>query len=448
MKKLGKLFPEVDIATKVNSDKTFVWVKRHITPSTQSKIVALGLPGVYLKKDEKRIYPFGSLFSHIVGVCNSEGVGVFGVERSFNDELIQKTENHLTLTMDFRVQHIIHSLLLEGVKNFKAKSGYVIVMEVGTGHILGQVSLPDFNPNSTDNECDLFFNPAIQGTFEHGSTFKILNTAIALDSKVASLESVVDTSSKIRIGKFLVDDFKGEYRLMSLAESFIKSSNIGAIKIVQKTGPILQKKYFEQFGLFQKVPIFFEAANSIYPKNWTTTTMMTASYGYGISVSAMQLIRAVHAIINKGILINPSIAFNQKSLPVRVIGEDVSNVMRNLMRDVVREKAKKADIDGYEVIGKTGTAYQIQSSKGYGSKKKRTTSFIGAFPKEKPKIMVFVSLNDPQAVEGTYGYATGGWNAAEVAGKIIEKVGNLLNIENSNSFINYENPKIMFIKAR
>lgn len=447
--KLGKLFPEVDVSKKINTEKSFVWIKRHISPKMQAKIHSIGLPGVYLKKDEKRVYPFGSLFSHIIGTCNSEGSGVFGVERFFDNSLLENTEHSLRLTLDIRIQHIIYEALKSGIDEFKADGGYAVAMEVGTGNILSIVSLPDFDPNQSKIDTSLFFNPAVQASFEHGSTFKIFNTAIALDSGAANLKTKVDATSKIRIGKFVVDDFKGAYKFMDLCETFVRSSNIASIKFSQIIGMLVQKNYFKKFGLFEKVPFLKEAANPIYPSTWTNVTTMTSSYGYGISVTPMQLIRAVHAIINDGIIINPSITFSNHNLTgKKVISSEVSKIMRRFMRQAVQEKAKKADIDGYEVIGKSGTAYQRQGLKGYGAIKKRNASIICAFPEKKPKILLFLSLNDPKPIAKTFGYATAGWNAAEVAGKIIEKIGPILNIEYNNTAINNDYPKLMLIKAK
>jgi cell division protein FtsI (penicillin-binding protein 3) len=281
------------------------------------------------------------------------------------------------------------------------------------------------------------------GVYEPGSTFKILNTAIALESGKAKLDSTFDARFPIRIGRFTVDDFKGKYRVLSLTEAFIYSSNIAAIKIAQMFGMNTQKEYFEKFGLFKSVSLEIpEIGQPLVPARWSESGMMTMSYGYGISVTPLQSLRAVAAIVNNGVLVSPTlVSLSGEEAEKRaaffdaqphVVSLKTSASIRDLMRMVVGEgTAKKADVAGYEVIGKTGTAYQSKGRTGYGALKSRTTSFIGAFPKDNPQYAIIVMLDDPKPSKETYGYATAGWNAAPTAGKIISRIAPALGVPSS-----------------
>lgn len=430
LKTVIKNISEKELREKLKSGKSFLWLARHITPIMQQEINDLGVPGVYLRRDQTRVYPHGALCSHIVGFCGLDGEGLGGIER-FYDAQLQCDKQPLQLSLDLRVQYILREQLQQGIEEFSAKGGNAIVMNVKTGEILGMVSCPDFNPHQLNlAKQDSFFNRNTLGVYEPGSVFKILNVAIALESGSANLESIYSTAEPISIGRFKVRDFKGTGKPLTLQEAFIRSSNIASIKISQQFGMKRQQEYLKRFGALEKVNLeLSELGSPLVPKKWSEASMMTISYGYGISQTPLQILYMVNGLINNGKKVSPTLIKKEKNdVPFeQTISQKTSEVIRNLMRLVVSEgTGRKANIEGYDVFGKTGTVYQ-QTQKGYGSDKnrQRTTTFTGGFPYQDPQITVIVMLDDPKANKETYGYATAGWNVTKVAGNIIEKVAPL-----------------------
>jgi cell division protein FtsI (penicillin-binding protein 3) len=460
LKTVIKNISETELREKLTSGKSFLWLVRHITPKLQKEINDLGVPGVYLRRDQTRIYPHGALCSHIVGFCGLDGEGLGGIER-FYDAQLQCDKQPLQLSLDLRVQYILKDQLQQGMDEFSAKGGNAIVMNVKTGEILGMVSLPDFNPHQLSGaNHDAFFNRNTLGVYEPGSVFKILNVAIALESGCANLESIYSTAEPVSIGRFKVTDFKGTGKPLTLQEAFIKSSNIASIKISQQFGMKRQQEYMKRFGALQKVKLeISELGAPIIPKKWSEASMMTISYGYGISQTPLQILYMVNGLINNGKKVDPTLVKKEKGdvLYEQTISQKTSEAIRQLMRLVVCEgTGRKADVEGYEVFGKTGTVYQ-QMQKGYGSDKnrQRTTTFIGGFPYQNPEIVVIAMLDDPKANKETYGYATAGWNVAKVAGHIIEKVAPLYMSPNYtsktlqiNNDVDAETPKVCSISMR
>ncbi len=434
--KLSGLIPELEyksVLRKLSSGKKgFVWVVRHISPKLQQAVNHLGIPGIYLQKDERRVYPYGPLVSHVLGYCGIDNNGLAGVEKYF-DERLNHTRDPLFLSIDMRVQHIVHDELSKSVIEFEAEGGSAMVMEVKTGELLAMVSLPDYDPNlPNQNQVSATFNRNTLGTYESGSTFKIFNTSIALETGIASLSSRYDNTSPIRVGRFLIKDFRVPKRgLLDVQEVFIHSSNIGSAKMALKFGAAVQQKFLDKFGLL-KPPILEipEIGSPLVPKVWRPATTMTIAYGYGIAVSPLQLLNAVTGIINDGWL-HPAtlVKRNPQSRPepIRLISSKTSAKMRDLMRLVVTNgTARRANVPGYEVFGKTGSAHKLQG-RGYADKAK-VTSFIGAFPKSNPQYIVLLFLDNPKPTKNTHGYSTGGWNATPTGGRIITRMAPLLGV--------------------
>lgn len=432
--KLSKIegFPDYDHIKQKLKDKNkhFVWITRHVTPQIQEKVFDLGLPGVQFQRDYKRIYIHGNLFSHVIGCSDIDGNGVCGLEKQYTNELFIKDTlpKKLVTTLDLRIQSIIYEELNAAIEKFNAEGGNAILMSVD-GEVLAMVSLPDFDPNNLkSSSSDAMFNRNTLGAFEQGSILKILNTAIALDSGSATLGSRFDATSPIKIGRFSIKDFKGKNRPLTLAEAFVFSSNIASAKIAQGFGSTVQKKYMEKFGMLEKPKIELpELGHSIVPANWTETTCMTVSYGYGLAVTPLQLLTAITSVINDGISVTPTLIYGKKhrsSGRLQLVSSETSATIRDLMRAVVCfGTGKKAAVDGVEIFGKTGTAYKL-TGKSYGSdgNRKRITTFLGGFPKDKPKYMLLISLDNPKATSETFGYATAGWNIAPTAKNIFNRI--------------------------
>ena len=442
-KKLHDLFPHLayeKLLKKLQSESGFVWIERHVSPKMQQSVHSLGIPGVYLQSDQKRVYPHGNLACHVIGRCDVDGAGVSGIEGSFDTQLKTNPED-LKLSLDIRVQHIVHDELVAALVKFQALAGNAMVMDVKTGEIIAMVSLPEYDLNRPIKTIESGFNRNTLGVYEQGSTFKILNAAIALETGVASENSIFDATHPFKIGRFVVTDFKGENRPLTLAEALIYSSNVAAIKICQKYGLKVQKQYMEIFGILQPVTLEVpELGKPLLPRNWNETSMMTISYGYGISVTPLHTLVAIAGIANDGYRPVPTLRFvSQQNRIERIksfrnnscISKKTSMILRKILRKVVMHGTGTANIEGYGVFGKTGTAYQIVGKGGYGSdaNRKRTTSFIGGFSASNPRYVLILMLDNPKPAPGTYGYATAGWNAKPVAGTIIERIAPLLGVE-------------------
>lgn len=454
-KKLCSIFSELkyqQVLSRLQSDKGFVWIMRHITPKVQNQVNNLGIPGVYLQSDQRRVYPHGSLVSHVLGGCNIDGQGIMGIEKEF-DKSLAKDQEDIKLSLDIRIQHVVHDELKNGIALFQAIAGNAMVMDIETGEILAMVSLPDFDPNLPNRtESTNAFNRNTLGVYEPGSVFKTINMAIALESGTANLNTVFDASAPIKIGRFVVTDFKGQNRPLTMLEAYIYSSNIACIKIAQKFGNKVQKKFFKKFGLLESIKVEIpENGAPLVPRHsdWQEISTMTMSYGYGISVTPLQTFCTINGLVNDGfkpiptILAVPRADRQNRIKQIRqnpIVSKQTSQLVRQMMRAVITDgTAKKANVSGYLVFGKTGTAYQAKGGN-YGAVKKRTTTFIGGFPLNSPKYMLIVMLDDPKPSTATYGYATAGWNAAPIAGKIIERIATILRIkpveENQNQLIN------------
>lgn len=454
--KLSKIFGETTfekIYEKLISGKSFVWLARHITPKKQNAINNLGLPGIYLKKDYKRVYPLDNFASHVIGFCNIDGIGLSGIENYFDDYLNNSTEP-LKLALDVRVSRVVIDVLGNYIKEFKACGANAIVMDIGTGEIVAMESLPCIDLNSKNGRLDndSLFNKNTLGLYEPGSVFKVLNTVIALESGTAKIDTLFDAREPVKIGRFLVSDFRGKNKVLTLADAFIYSSNIAAIKIAQNFGVDIQKKFFEKFGVFKQTFIELpEIGKPTAMRNWSEASMAASSYGYGISLSPLSLLKIINGLVNNGISVNPTL-LNKKAKyetdnfklikdilePVKevyerktLISQNTSKILRKLMREVaIKGTARKADVPGYQVFGKTGTSYKNKN--GVYNKNEHITFFVGGFPYYNPKYIVLVMFDDPKATETTFGFATAGWNATPCAGEIIKQIAPILDIKQQN----------------
>lgn len=434
VKKLKTVFPDLDgadVLKELNSKKRFIWIKRNLSPKQQEAVNALGLPGLSFEPEEKRIYPKGSLTAHIIGYNSIDHTGIAGLEKTF-DEFLKKKNQPLQLSLDIRLQGILRDALADGIKNFNAIGGAALILDAHNGEILSMVSLPDFDPNefgkASDNQR---FNRASLGIYEMGSTFKTFTLAQALERGAISLSSSFDCTHPISIGRFKINDFHPMYRWLNVPEIFLHSSNIGAVQIVEKIGIPAQREFLGKLGLLKQVALEIpEVGKPMIPQDWQEISMMTVSYGHGISVNAIQLASAAASILNGGLLVTPTLLkrdpATQPAQP-RVVSEHTSELMRQLYRVVVTAgTGKSANVAGYVVGGKTGTADK-QSGKSY-RKDARLSSFLAAFPMHDPKYIVFVMIDEPKGNKESYGFATGGWVAAPTVGRVISQIAPLLGI--------------------
>jgi cell division protein FtsI (penicillin-binding protein 3) len=448
---LNSVLPDLNIAStaaKLDTQRGFIWLKRNLTPRQQQAVNRLGLPGIYFQAETKRVYPQGNLTAHLVGFADVDSRGLAGVERSF-DDLLQGGDRPLQLSIDVRVQHILHEELSRAIADFSGIGGAGIILDLKSGEVLALVSLPDFDPaRPGDASDDTRFDRATLGLYEMGSTFKIFNTAIALDSGTTTLADGFDATNPIRIGGHSINDYRGKHRFLSIPEIFTYSSNIGSAKMADLFGPEIQQAYLKRFGLMDKSPIELpEVGEPFYPKpkNWKRINTMTVAYGHGISVNAIQLLTAVGAIVNHGVLREPTVLKREPGeVPdgARVISEQTSEQLRQLMRLVVQiGTGKKANAPGYLVGGKTGTADK-QKGHGYAANS-RLASFVAAFPMNDPRFAILAMVDEPKPNATSHGYATAGWVTAPVIGAVVARIAPLYGLKPvSDDALEAQNPLI------
>lgn len=429
---LSGIFPDLvygEVLQKLQSDNRFAWIKRNLTPDEQYKVLEIGDPGLAFRYEDKRIYPEGALTSHVVGYTDVDGRGLSGIERAFNNFLSVAEEDPLALTLDIRVQHILHRELAKAIDDFRAKGGAGLVMDVKNGELLAVVSLPDFDPHHPAKVPAVnLFNRATLGVYELGSTFKIFSIAALLDLKNVSLAKTFDASEPIKRGRFMIRDYHAQKRDLSIPEIFMYSSNIGSALIGEMVGTDDLKKFYADLGLLDRATLEIkELGRPIVPSPWRDINTLTASYGHGIAVSPLQLVSAVASIVNEGYFVAPTLI--KSSGPgesvFQIVSPETSEKMRSLLRLVVAEgTGKNAEVPGYLVGGKTGTAEK--SVNGSYDRKRLISSFIGAFPMDDPRYVVFVMVDEPKGTQESFGYATGGWVAAPAVGRIVASMAPLL----------------------
>ncbi len=426
---------ESDILKKLSSGRKFIWIERRITPKQQYAINALGHPGLGFQEEDRRIYPGGNLTAHLTGYTDVDGRGIAGIEKS-GEDILKGGETPVRLTVDLRVQHILHRELSTAVDKFHAKAAAGLVMDVNTGEIIAMVSLPDFDPHRPSEAADdSKFNRATLGVFEMGSTMKLFSTAGALDSGRVNFSSSFDATEPIHIGRFTISDYHAKHRVMSVPEIFMYSSNIGTARMAQAMGENGLKDFYARMGFFEAVPIELpERGAPLYPKPWREVSTLTASFGHGIAVSPLHLVRAAAALVNGGVMVTPSLvkldgdkALSPAPVGPRVIQPQTSQKVRQLMELVVAGgTGSQAAVDGYNVGGKTGTAEK--NTHGRYTENALLSSFIGVYPIESPRYAVLAMLDEPKPAPDTHGYATGGWTAAPVVARVVEQMAPLYQI--------------------
>ncbi len=460
---LSKAIPGItygDALEKLQRKGRFVWLKRNLTPEEQSRILQMGEPGLKFQTEYTRIYPQGELTAHMVGYGSVDGQGLSGVERSF-DELLAKGGKPLALTLDVRLQHILRRETQKAISEFTAKGGAGIIMDVVTGEILAATSLPDFDPQnpSAASKAQMFNNITL-GVYEPGSTMKIFSTAALLELKKPSLGMTFETTKPLKVGKFTIRDYHPEPHPLNIPEIFMHSSNIGSALMGQMVGTKALKDFYDDLGLLSPMNVEIdEKGKPLIPNPWREISTLTASFGHGISVTPLQIVAASSAIVRGGTLVKPTIILDEalakgaKHLSstdeVRVVSPQTSHRMRQMMRLVVTEgTAKFADVPGYNVGGKTGTAEKIIA--GRYDRNKKISSFMGFFPMEAPRYAIFIMVDEPIGNKKSYGYATAGWVAAPAAGRVVAAMAPLLGMKPAHTAaeedISY--PLLPYVKDR
>ena len=444
---LTAVLPDLDaseVRERLGSKRGFAWLKREIKPKQQQQIHALGLPGIGFLSENKRVYPNGAEVSHLIGHVNIDNQGIAGIEKWLDGRGLadlhragfasDRQQQPIALAVDLRVQHAMRDELIAAAEKFKAKAAAGLVVDVNTGEIVSMVSVPDYDPNNPRQANDpTRINRLTTGVFELGSTFKALTIAMALDSGKINLNSSFDARVPLRYGKFNIHDYHAQRRILTVPEIFTYSSNIGTARMALSLGVEHHKWFLRKIGQLDRLRTELpESAEPLVPKRWGELNTVTISFGHGLSVAPLQAVMAINALMNGGNLIPPTFMkrteAEARALAVRVVKPETSDKMRYLFRlNGEKGTAKKADVEGFYVGGKTGTSEKVVG--GRYSKTKLLNTFTAVLPMDKPRYQVLIMLDEPQAIAETHGFATSGWNAAPTAGKVIARIAPLLGVE-------------------
>ena len=454
--KLAEIFPELDakaLARRFTDGRSFVWVRKVLSPEQMQKVHEIGDPGLLFGPREMRLYPNGTLAAHVLGgtsfgaegVHSAEVIGVAGIEKALDARLRDPAQGGkpLTLSIDLTLQSTIEEILAAGMGMLNAKGAAAILMDARTGEILALASLPTFDPNDRPNPLvdkdaepgdSPLFNRAVQGVYELGSTFKIFAAAQAMELGLVTPESMVDANAPMVWGRHKIKEFEGKNYgpLLSVTDVIAKSSNVGTAHIALMIGPLRQQSFLKSLGFFEPTPLeLVEApgAKPLIPKKWPEIVTITTSYGHGMSASPMHLAAAYAAIANGGVMIKPTLLKREgPTTGVRVMSEKTAHDSVAMLRRVVTEgTASLGDVPGYEVAGKTGTADKPKRTGGYYHDKVVNT-FAAMFPASNPQYVLIVTLDEPQDDTLSETRRTAGWTAVPVAAEIIRRVAPLMGL--------------------
>jgi cell division protein FtsI (penicillin-binding protein 3) len=439
--------PDLDateLRERLSSRRGFVWLKREISPEQQRAIYRQGLPGIGFLNENKRDYPSGPEVSHVIGHVNIDNQGIAGMEKWLDGHGLaalhmaglatDRLQTPVELAVDLRVQHALREELIAARAKFSTIAAAGIVLDVRTGEIVAMVSEPDYNPNNPHEALDpTRINRLTTGVFEMGSTFKAFTVAMALDCGKATLRSSFDAHNPLHYGKFDIHDFEPMQRALTVPEIFTYSSNIGAARIAMAVGIEGHKAFLRKMGQLDRLRTELpESAEPIVPKRWGELNTITIAFGHGLSVAPLQAVMGVAALVNGGILIPPTFLKRSEAeaqaLGKRVIKAETSELMRYLMRlNVEKGTAAKADVKGYYIGGKTGTADKVVF--GRYSKAKVLTDFMAVLPADQPRYLLLIMLDEPHATPETHGFKTSGWNAVPTGAAVVSRIAPLLGIQ-------------------
>ena len=442
---LKYIFPNKDykkIETNLENKK-FFWFEKKISDENYEKIMKLGDKSIQPEEKLTRIYPEKNLFSHILGQIDDDNNGISGLEKSLDEDL-KKTQTPIELTVDKDIQFLIRNELIRFNEVFNTKGSAAILMNVNNGEIISLVSLPDFDPNKREKIDDVnYINRATKGIYEFGSVFKTFTLAAAFNENLIEPKTEFkDLPKSLSCAGFPIREYDNKIPKDLTAEQIlIRSGNIGSVKIGQKVGEEKYKLFLSNLGLIERVNFDIGEVGKPLNFKWGKCPLATASFGHGITTTLLQIVKAYSIIVNGGFNVDPFLVKKKKKIEnKKILNEDVSKKILPILRKIVATKegtANLANIDGYEIGGKTGTANKSFDGN-YTNKKVNT--FVSIFPTTKPKFILAVMLDEPQINEDyIYAYRDGsgfklkgsprntaGWNSVETTGHIIEKIGPIL----------------------
>ncbi len=446
IEKLRPLLPDLDEAALGRAfrepGRRFVWVRRGMTPDLAQRVHNLGIPGLAFRKELRRAYPLGRIAGHVLGSTNVDNKGLTGVERTIDDtagiEAVLGADRSqrapVRLTLDIGVQHGLEEELKAAITRYGARGAAGLILEARSGAIVASASLPDIDPaRPAEWLDDTRADKLTAGAFELGSIFKMATIAMALDSGQAKLDSVYDVREPLTVGRFTIKDLHPAGRPLSVTEIFLHSSNVGAGMLALEAGTDQQRAFLARLGLTG--PLVSETgpvASPLVPARWDKAETITISYGHGIALAPLQFATAVTALVNGGFAVKPTVIARGNvsgGASERVVSAATSTRIRELMRLNVTHAqgtGRRADVPGYEVGGKTGTA-EMPARGGY-KESAVISSFLAAFPTSAPRYVVLVLLFEPQGSAETRNQITAGLNAAPATGRVIARVAPLLDV--------------------
>jgi len=449
---LSFIFPDLDrdvLIKDFTGKRKFKWIKKKISPEQKQAVHDIGDPGLHFGPRDMRLYPNGAIAAHVLGgasfgregVASAEVIGVAGVEKYFDTWLRDPANGGrpLQLSIDLSVQAATEEVLYGGMKLLNAKGAAAVLMDVHTGELLSMVSLPDFDPNTRpraltkgDQADSPLFNRSLQGVYELGSAFKIFTTAQAQDLGLINPDTIINTKGPLRWGKFKIRDFSDYGPSLSATDVIAKSSNIGTARIATMIGAARQKEFMTELGFLAPTSVEMieaEGAKPLWPKSWSDLSVMTISYGHGISTSPLHLAAAYSSLLNGGTTVTPTLVRRyQPQEGARIVSKAASKAARKMLRKVVvKGTASFGEVPGYHVGGKTGTADKPKPRGGYYDDKVIAT-FASVFPAHDPKYVLIVTLDEPVETSGPKDRRTAGWTAVPVAAEVIRRTAPLLGL--------------------
>lgn len=430
---LVSVFPDLDRArleTRLsNRERAFEWIKRGLTPRQREAVFNLGLEGLGFRKESSRAYPRGTLAGHLLGYVGNDGEGLGGIEFG-QEERLAGGGDALQLTIDSGVQFMLEAELADAAAEFDAIGAAGIVLSAKTGEVQAVASWPPLDPNrardvAADDPARL--DRAVGAVYELGSVFKPLTVAAGIETGAILPTDSFDVRQPLSISGFTINDTHPIYGRASVTTILSESSNIGTVKIAERIGARRQRDFYTRLGLMDRAPIELSgSAAPLFPENWTELSTATISYGHGISVSPMAFASAFSSIANGGEIAAPTLILGEEADdPRRVMSAPTAAIVTKMLRDaVVNGTGEQAEVAGYRVAGKTGTAEKPIAG-GY-SDTLNLNSFAALFPADSPEFVVLVVLDEPKA--GATGGVTAAWNAAPTAGRVIERIAPLLGV--------------------
>lgn len=441
--KLRIEFPDIDLEKIKNfNTRSFHVLKKNLSPTEYNKALNLGEPSIELVRNEIRVYPNKNLFSHIIGNVDTDQQGVSGLELFLNNEILnkEKIKDPIILSLDQNIQFIVRETLKEGIKIFNAKGAAAILLNAQNGKILSMTSLPDYDPNNRTQlkNADYLFNKNTKGLYELGSVFKTFAIANAIETNNATRNKLYkNLPSEVICDKHKIKEYKYSKKKQNLTvnDILVESSNIGTIRIIQDSGLKTYQAFLEKLKIFDYSEIELPEVALPNKKRWGKCRTLTAGFGHGINTTPLHLTVAYAAIVNGGNLLRPSLLKNQKiEVKSKVISKKNSEVMKKILRTNVDKNyvrsgsGRKADIIGYNVMGKTGTAEKPSKiDKGYS--KEILNIFTSAFEIKEQLFVLTILIDEPKGSKTLWGHnrRESGWNAGYISGQIIKKIGPILN---------------------